>query len=616
MPAAAPFTTRPELKGTFGMVASTHWLASAAGMAMLERGGNAFDAAVAAGFVLQVVEPHMNGPGGDLVGLFHDAAGEETRVLCGQGGAPAAATIARYHDLGLDAVPGTGFLAAVVPGAMDAWLMLLGDHGTLDLATVLAPAIGYAEGGCPLVGQAAGAIAAVAGLFRQHWPSSAAVYLPGDRVPEAGRLFRNPALAAFYRRLLDEAAAGGGDRERVVARARSAFYRGFAAEAIDRFGRETAAMDTTGRPHHGLLAGADLAGWSAHTEDPVCLDLGPLTVCKPGIWTQGPIFLQQLRLLQQGGDLAALDPLGPDFVHRIVEGAKLALADREAYYGDPDHVDVPLDTLLGADYAAARARLIGDTADHTLRPGNIPGYQPVLPAAPELTAAERQRIAAYGGGEPTRGPAGAERPLAPALGPASGDTCHLDVVDRFGNMVTMTPSGGWLQSSPVVPGLGFALGTRGQMFSLAPGAAAALGPGRRPRTTLSATLVLDRDGRPRMAFGTPGGDQQDQWTLTWFMRWLHHGLGLQQAIDMPSFHTNHAPSSFWPHQPALGEVAVETRLPAATLAALEARGHRLVHAGDWALGRLSAVAATTDEDGTMLHAAANPRLMQGYAVGR
>ncbi len=615
MPAVNPFTTRPELKGTFGMVASTHWLASAAGMAMLEAGGNAFDAAVAAGFVLQVVEPHMNGPGGDVVGLYHHAASGATRVVCGQGGAPAAATLQRYSDLGLDAVPGTGFLAAVVPGAMDAWLLLLAEHGSLDLATVLAPAIGYADRGFPLVGQAAAAIAGVADLFRTHWPTSAAVYLPGDRLPEAGRLARNPVLAAFYRRLLDEAAAGGGDRAQAVHRARAAFYRGFAAEAIDRFCR-TEAMDTTGRPHAGLLSADDLAGWSAHTEDPVSVDVGPLTVCKPGPWTQGPVFLQQLRLLEHGPDLAALDPQGPDFVHRIVESAKLALADREAYYGDPAHVDVPLETLLSADYAAARARLIGDAADHTLRPGTIPGCEPVMPVLPTLTAEDRARIAALGGGEPTRGPAVAERPLAPALGPPTGDTCHLDVVDRFGNMVAMTPSGGWLQSSPVVPELGFALGTRGQMFSLTPGTASALAPGRRPRTTLSATLVLDRDRQPCMAFGTPGGDQQDQWTVTFFLRWLHHGLGLQQAIDMPSFHTNHAPSSFWPHQPTPGEIAVETRLPAATLSALEARGHRLLHAGDWALGRLCAVARTTDPDGTLLHAASNPRLMQGYAVGR
>ena len=217
---APVFTTRPELKGTFGFVASTHWLASAAGMAMLERGGNAFDAAVAAGFTLHVVEPHMNGPGGDLVGLFHHAGSGTTQVLCGQGVAPAAATPERYGDLGLSAVPGTGLLAAVVPGAVDAWLLMLRDYGTLDLETVLAPAIGYAADGYPLAPQVAGAIGAVAALFRAHWPTSAAVYLQGGEAPANGRLMRNPALADCYRRLLSE--AGRGDRADVIERARAA----------------------------------------------------------------------------------------------------------------------------------------------------------------------------------------------------------------------------------------------------------------------------------------------------------------------------------------------------------------------------------------------------------
>lgn len=600
------FTTRPELIGTFGMVTSTHWLASAAGMAMLERGGNAFDAAVAAGFVLQVVEPHMNGPGGDSTTLLHDAAKGETLVLCGQGVAPGAATIETFRDLGLGLVPGTGLLAAVVPGAFDAWLLMLRDRGTLPLREVLAPAIGYAECGYPVAEHVSGAIQAVAGLFRQYWPSSAAVYLAGGTGPRPGQLFRNPALAAFYRRLLLEAEAVGRDREGVVEAARNVFYTGFVADAIDRFCRGTEVMDSSGRPHHGLLTGDDMVDWRSGYEAPATLDYEDFVVCKGGGWGQGPIFLQQLALLKHF-DVAGMDPEGPEFVHTVVECAKLALADREAYYGDRPGMPAPIPDLLAPGYNAARARLVEERASHDFRPGDLPGHAAYWPSDDELPLNVAELEATFGTGEPVS--------VSVAAGPPRGDTCHLDVVDARGNMVSATPSGGWLQSSPVIPELGFPLGTRGQMFRLDPGSPAAVGPGRRPRTTLSATLAL-RDGKPAMAMGTPGGDQQDQWTLTLFLRVVHHYANLQQAIDAPTFHTNHTPSSFWPRRAHPGEIEVETRLPQRTLDELAARGHHLKRVGDWALGRLSAVARDETPEGIALRAAANPRRMQGYAAGR
>ncbi len=600
----AVFTTRPELSGTFGMVTSTHWLASAAGMAMLERGGNAFDAAVAAGFVLQVVEPHMNGPGGDSVSLLHDARKGETLVLCGQGGAPAAATVDAYRDLGLGLVPGTGLLAAVVPGAVDAWLLMLRDRGTLPLRDILAPAIGYAEAGYPVLEQVSGAIHAVADLFRQYWPTSAALYLPGGEPPRAGHLFRNPALAATYRRLLMEAEAVGRDREGVIEAARGVYYTGFVAEAIDRFCRNTEAMDSSGRPHRGLLTGDDMVGWRATYEAPATLDYRDLVVCKGAGWGQGPVFLQQLALLKHF-DLDGMDPEGPDFVHTVVECAKLALADREAFYGDRPGAKPSMEQLLDPAYSAERARLVDSRANLELRPGEPGGRAPWWPSDDDMPLNLAELEATFGSGEPT----------LQVPGPPRGDTCHLDVVDREGNMVSATPSGGWLQSSPVIPELGFGLTTRAQMFRLDPASPAAIGPGRRPRTTLSATLAL-RDGKPALALGTPGGDQQDQWSLTLFLRLVHHGLSLQQAIDMPMFHTNHAPASFWPRRAFPGEVEVETRLPQHTLDELAARGHHLKKAGDWALGRLSAVAREDTPEGTVLKAGANPRRMQGYAAGR
>ncbi len=602
------FTTRPEIRATFGVVASTHWIASGVGMAVLERGGNAFDAAVAAGFTLQVVEPHLNGPGGEVPILLWSERLGRVEVICGQGVAPAAASIDAYRDRGLDMVPGTGLLASVVPGAFGAWLTLLRDHGTMELADVLAYAIGYAEGGYPLVANICNAIATVRELFEREWPSSAALYL-ANGVPTPGSLFRNTTLAATWRRLLDEAKTRGGDREARIEAARDIFYEGFIAEAIDRYCRETAVMDTSGRRHRGLLTGDDMARWHAGIERPVTFDYHGCTVCKTGPWGQGPVALQQLALLA-GFDLSGLSPLEPDFVHTVVECAKLAFADREHYYGDPDFVEVPLERLLSPAYAEQRRRLVDPTrASHELRPGDIPGHGAPPPPPAAAAAPGQAHPIAHGAGEPTVarhdtlpiGPDGATR----------GDTCHVDVIDRWGNMVSATPSGGWLTSSPVIPALGFALNTRAQMFWLSEGHPAALAPGKRPRTTLTPSLAL-RDGRPWLAWGTPGGDQQDQWSLNVFLRHLHGGLNLQEAIDAPEFHTAHFPGSFYPRTADPGSLMLEARFPKATVAELERRGHRVTLEGDWSLGRVSAAA----REGEQLKAAANPRHMQGYALGR
>jgi hypothetical protein len=330
------------------MVASTHWLASAAGMAVLERGGNAFDAAVAAGLALQVVEPHLNGPGGDLPAIVYSAERDDVRVLCGQGPAPRAATIDRFRELGVDLIPGTGFLPAVVPGAFDGWMLMLRDLGTMRFADVAEYAIGFAGEGFPVVPAIGERIERVEEMFRTEWTTSADVFLPA---PTGGMLFRNPDVAATYRRLVDE--SRGGSREAEIDRARSLWYRGFVAEAIDAFVREEV-MDSSGRRHAGFLSGDDLASYEARWEEPVTLDYRGHTVFKTGPWGQGPVFLQQLALLE-GFDLGELAVASADLVHTVVECAKLAFADREAWYGDPDFVDVPLDLLLSRDYAEERA---------------------------------------------------------------------------------------------------------------------------------------------------------------------------------------------------------------------------------------------------------------------
>jgi gamma-glutamyltranspeptidase/glutathione hydrolase len=599
------FTTRPEIAGTFGVVASTHWLASQVGMAVLERGGNAFDAAVAAGFTLHVAEPHLNGPGGDAPIILHSAASRRQHVICGQGVSPEAANIQEFQRLGLDLIPGTGLLPAVVPGAFDAWCLLLRDWGTWELPDALSFAIGYARNGIHVVPRISATIAGMQPMFEQAWPSSAAVFLPHGNVPAPGSLFARPALADTYDRVCREAI--GSTREARIDAARRAWYSGFVAEAVGRFFRNTDVLDTSGRRHRGLLTEDDFSRWSATIEDPVSYDYHGHTVLKCGPWSQGPVFLQQLALLR-ASDINSLDPVGARFVHQVTEAAKLAYADREAYYGDPNFVTVPLETLLSEDYNASRRRLIGETASLQLRPGRVPGFAPTIDHD-AATSLERSvaRVSLLGGAA-----AGSGEPTIARLGASGGDTCHVDVIDRFGNMVSATPSAGWLQSSPVIPELGFPMGTRGQMFWLQNGLPNSLQPKKRPRTTLSPSFAL-RDGTPWMAFGTPGGEQQDQWSLIFFLRMAHHAMGIQQAIDAPSFHSEHWPSSFWPRIARPGKLVLEGRFDDAVLAELLALGHDAGKGEDWSEGRLSG--ARKEADG-QLYAGANPRGMQGYAVGR
>src|SRR5215211_5843038 len=345
-------------------------------------GGNAFDAAVAAGLTLQVAEPHVNGPGGEVPIIFHSAERAQTLVIAGQGPAPAAASIARFEELGLDLVPGTGLLAACVPGAFDTWMVLLGEFGTLRLSEVMRYAIDYAGHGYPLVPRISDTIGGVEKLFRDEWTSSAEVYLRGTGVPRAGTLFSNPDLASTFRRIVEEAESRSADRDEQIEAARDAFYRGFIAEAIVHYVTSTRVMDTSGRRHAGLLSGDDLAAYRAELEGPATLDYHGYTVCKTGLWGQGPVFLQQLALLA-GFDLVGMGHNTVEYIHTVVECAKLAFADREAHYGDPRFVDALPEELLHPSYAEARRELIGEDASFELRPGAAGGRSPRLPDLPE-----------------------------------------------------------------------------------------------------------------------------------------------------------------------------------------------------------------------------------------
>lgn len=590
------FTTRPEIRGTFGVATSTHWIASAVGMSILEKGGNAFDAAVATALTLQIVEPHLNGPAGDMPAIFYSAKTGKVEVLCAQGVAPEAATIAHYKEQGLTLIPGSGLLATVVPGAFDGWMLMLRDHGTMSLREVIQPAIDYARDGHPMLPRVAGTIAGLTDFFAREWPTSAAVWTPGGTAPEPHALFKNPDLAATYERL---ASSTGDTREAAIDAARAEWREGFVADAIFDYLRDAHVMDVSEARHSAVLAPSDMADWRASYEAPLSYDYHGWTVHKTQAWSQGPVLLQALAILK-GIDLGAMDPNGTEFVHTVIEAMKLAYADREAYYGDPDFSEIPMDVLLSDAYNDERRKLITSQASNEQRPGRVPGFEAQADAY--IERAQRDFMV---------GDVAAQEPTMSHLTEKRGDTVHLDIIDRWGNMVAATPSGGWLQSSPVIPGLGFPLNSRAQMYWLEDGLPTSLVPKSRPRTTLTPSLA-EKDGM-QMVFGTPGGDQQDQWQLIWFLRFVHFGLGLQECMDQPLFHSMHFQGSFFPREVKTGEMMIEPNVGEDVIADLRARGHKVTVAEPWTVGRLTA--ALREPDG-MLRAAATPRLMQAYAVGR
>jgi gamma-glutamyltranspeptidase/glutathione hydrolase len=580
--------TRPTLRGYGGAVSAGHYLATLAGAGILQEGGNAADAACATGFALQVLEPHMNGPAGEAPILVYQARERRHYAISGQGTAPAAATIERMCALGVDLIPPDGLLAATVPAALDAWCLLLEHFGTRSLEQVLTPARGLAENGFPMYLTLRNFLVFLEERFRQEWPTSAALYLP---VRDIGERQRNPALAQVLAGLVDAERAASGDREARIRTARDAFYKGRPAEQIEQFLSEKI-LDITGRANPGLLTAQDLATYEGSLEEPVTCSYRGAQVWKCPPWSQGPVFLQQLKLLECF-DLATMQHNSVEALHTWLECAKLAFADREACYGDPRFATVPLDRLLSDRYTAQRRALVNPKrASLELRPGigGLPEGWPLLGPPPALP----------------------QEPQALASAQGRSDTTHLDTADRFGNLVSATPSGAWIPSSPVIPELGFPIGTRAQMFVLDPSHPNALAPGKRPRTTLTPSLAELPDGR-RMAFGTPGGDQQDQWSIQLFLNLIDFGMcDLQEAIDAPTVHSLHMPSSFFPRQAEPGVVAVEARIRADVVSGLETRGHRVRQGGPWDHGRVMAV--THDDDSGCCEAAASPRSETAYAV--
>ncbi len=579
--AAGNFTTRPVIAGRRGVVASGHYLATEAGMHILRCGGNAIDAGVAMGFCLSVLEPHLNGIAGESPMLIRHAESGRVVAINGQGVAPRAANIEWFLQNDISLIPGDGLLPATVPSQFDNWITALSQFGTLPLESVLAPALDLARNGFPMYHGLRQAITDCQPRFEDEWPSSAAIYLPQGNVPQWGDLFLNPQWADTFDSLLRvERKNAHQGRTTSLEVARDVFYRGFIADRVAEFCREMKVRDATGSEHTGLLTYDDLANYHAQVEQPVAVNYHGLDVYKCGPWSQGPVFLQMLRLLERF-DLSAMGHNSADYVHTWIECAKLAFADREFYYGDPSFVDVPLDRLLSSEYARQRRELIDPRcASMQLRPGNA-------------------------GSQPMKLVLGDERVY-------DADTTHLCAIDAAGNMIAATPSGGWISSSPVIPALGFPLGTRAQMFSLDREHPNALMPGKRPRTTLTPSLVL-KDDKPFLVFGTPGGDQQDQWTLQFFLNLVHFGMDVQQALDAPTFHTQHFPSSFYPRAQHPGRVVVEESISEVVREDLASRGHDVEPTPAWSNGRVLGIRAEPERG--LIFGGASARRETGYALG-
>jgi len=564
-------TRLPLIMGAREAIVAGHYLAAQAGFDVLSNGGNAIDAGVAAGLALGVVESEYVNFAGVAPIVVYLAATREVVTISGLGGWPKTASCELFRTRHAGEIP-PGILRTVVPGAPDAWITALERYGTLSFADAAQAAIRLAREGFPMYPLMAGIIEHFADTVSQ-WPANAAVYLPGGAVPRLGTRFRQADLAGTLQYLADEESAHAGKgRLAGLEAARAAFYRGDVASAIVEFQRRNG----------GLLAAEDLAEFRVRVEPPVTRRFGPITVYSCGPWCQGPMLLQELALLE-GIDLRGLGHNSTAYAHTLTEAIKLAAADREACYGDPAFVDVPLERLLSSDYAAARRRLI--------RPD---GAWPDVP--------------------PSGARAGA-RPLEPAAlrprrsAPPALDTSYVCVVDRAGNAFSATPSDGSLDA-PIVPGTGFAPSNRGEQAWTDPSHPSCVAPGKRPRLTPNPALAVE-EGRFVMPFGSPGMDVQTQVMLQIFLNIHVFGMVPQAAVEAPRFASHGFPSSSWPHEYTPALLHVEAGIDARVSEELAALGHRVApwpSSGiDHYLFSCCACTVLADHEAGVLHAAADPR---------
>jgi gamma-glutamyltranspeptidase/glutathione hydrolase len=587
--AAAAQHSRPVIMGTRGVVVSGHHQASGVGLDILQQGGNAIDAGVATVFAQAVLEFDRFGIGGEVPILIHLAGEKRVVAINGQGFAPRAATLEWFQERGIEYIAGDGFLPATVPAVVESLILALDRFGTKSLGEVLATAIDLADNGFPMYPAFRANIVQYEPRFRTEWPTSAKVFLPKGEIPAIGDIFVQKDLARTLQRLAAAAAVAlrnGASRSDGLKAARDLFYDGEMTREIVRFQREFQSSDATGFVSNGLLSEEDFASYHARVEEPAKTTYRGIDVYKAGFWSQGPVLLQALNILE-GYDLRTLGHNSAAYIHLLSEAMKLAFADREWYYADPDFVGVPEQGLLSKDYAVERRKLIDlDAASLELRPGNPYPYHPAPIARREI-------------------------PETVAFRPDHPGTTGTRIADAEGNVFSATPSGGWYHTSPIIEGLGFVLGTRGQSFWLDPERANRIEPHKRPRTTLTPSLAV-KDGKPFLAWGTPGGDVQDQVNLQVFLNIVEFGMDVQQAVDAPLFQIFDFPPSFYPRDASPGLMRVESRIPADVGDELQKLGYQISPAGDWAIGDGTAV--MVDAERGVLFGAASPRRDKSYAL--
>ena len=599
----ATFTTRPVIMGTRGVVTAGHYLVASAGLRMLMNGGNAIDAAAAMGICETLLEPQSCGIGGEVPTLVYSAREGKTYAISGMGWSPKAFTLDWCRENGIDLIPGDGYLPATVPAPVDTWATAVAQFRHHELLRD-SPANHRVRGArlpCLCVDE------------QPHRPERGQVqrplsrqqgeiYLDNGKARNVGEIQRNPDFGAMLRimcRAEDEAKGRG--RVAGIEAARDAFYKGEIAEKIVRFMEDNPVEDASGEEHRGLLSYEDMAEWHADVEEPLSLEYNGLDVHKCSSWTQGPVFLQQLSILREL-DVKGYGHNSPEYLHAWVESAKMAFADREAYYGDPKMDDVPFDLLLSGEYGNMRAGQIGEVASLELRPWRPRRrYSRVHVNRRSRRQPPRLGRRCEGDQGPRIRPRAHRRHDSPGRDGRRGQHGRLHSERR---VAWLLPGG--------IKGLGFPMGTRGQMFYLNSERPNALEPRKRPRATLTPTIAT-KDGGPFMAFGTPGGDSQEQWTIQFFLNHVEFGMDLQEALDAPTVHTTHFPSSFYPRHSFPGRVVVESRMSDKTLDELRKRGHDIEMTGDWANGKVLGIRYHSDT-GTIAGAASAKNNI-GYAMG-
>jgi gamma-glutamyltranspeptidase / glutathione hydrolase len=570
-------TMRPVIRGRQAAVSSMKAEATESARRILQAGGNAFDAAVAGQAALAVTDFPMNGVGGDAVVLVYNA--RERKVYSVNAGprAPKLATIDWYEKNHGGKLPESdGLLAGGLPGVVDAWYVLLDRWGTMSLEQVLQPAIELAENGFPLSERLAVILAQADKIHK--YPTTVKIYLPDGLPPKAGEIFKNIDLAGTLKKLVEaelENMAKG--RHEALKAARDRFYKGDIARTMAAFSESNG----------GLFRYQDFAEYNAVVETPVSIDYRGYRIYKNPSASQGPTELIALNLLE-GYDLKALGHNSADYIHVSAEAVKLAMADREKFLGDMDFITIPYGGLLSKDYARERRALIDlQKASLDLRPG-----------APEKFVINAQSVG------------GSVRINLEGNASHDGDTSYIATVDKDRNMVSFVPSLHSAFGTGVVMGdTGIIFNCRGDYYSLTRGEANSLEPGKRPRSTLQTTLVMN-DGQPFMITGSPGTDDQVMRTMQTFLNVIEFGMNIQQAIEAPRWSSRAFPASPFPHTMYPGDLSVEARIPAATQQALIARGHKLRVDPPWSLGSNAGILDNSETG--VLDAGADPRV-EAYA---